>query len=171
MAKITFRFDRKKALETILYLARRISDSDVYGVCKLLYLADKTSLQKYGRFIFGETYSALKAGATPSHAYNLLEEARIQPQNGLGVQGNNIITSRDADLDHFSKSDLECLNQVISVWGNVPNWSRGNAAHDEAYQKAWGKKGMKNSVPITIESIAEMFPDSDDLIDYLANSG
>jgi uncharacterized phage-associated protein len=170
MAKLSFRFDQAKALETILYLSHRISDSDVYGICKLLYLADKTSLQKYGRFIFGETYSALKAGATPSHAYNLLKEASVNPISGLEVQGDNIITFRDANLDYFSKSDIECLDQVIDVWGNVPNWSRGQAAHDNAWEKAWANKGDKGSVRIPVESIAELLDDSGDLLKYLTNS-
>jgi len=60
MAGITFQFNRIKAIEAILYLANKVSDSDIYGICKLLYLVDKTCLEKYGRFIFGETYCAMK---------------------------------------------------------------------------------------------------------------
>ena len=53
-ASITFQFNQTKAIESLLYLAKEVSDSDIYGICKLLYLADKTSLEKYGRFFFGE---------------------------------------------------------------------------------------------------------------------
>jgi uncharacterized phage-associated protein len=170
MAGITFQFDRAKALETILYLSHRISDSDIYGICKLLYLADKTSLEKYGRFIFGETYSALKEGSTPSHAYDLLKEASKNPISGLEVKGIQVISHRDADLDFFSESDIECLEQIIKIWGSVPNWSRGQATHDEAWKKAWDKRAGKGSVKIPVESIAELFDNYDDLIEYLSNS-
>ena len=63
-SKIAFDFNEPKAIETILYLANRISHSFKYRICKMVYLADKTSLEKYGRLIFGESYSAMKEGAT-----------------------------------------------------------------------------------------------------------
>lgn len=170
MVGITFQFDRKKAIETILYLAKRISDSDIYGTCKLLYLADKTCLEKYGRFIFGESYCAMEQGATPSNAYDLLKEVSQTPINELEVEGNQIIAKRNADLKYLSESDVECLNQIISIWGKVPNWSRRDAAHDNAWKTAWDKRGAKRSVKIPVESIAELFDDSDDLIKYLSNT-
>ena len=170
MVNISFQFDRKKAIETIIYLANRVSDSDIYGICKLLYLADKTSLEKYGRFVFGETYCAMKAGATPSKAYDLLKEATKTNVEGLTRDGDHVIATRDSNLGYFSESDIECLDQVINVWGKSPNWSRRDATHDGAWKKAWDNRGGKGSVPILIESIAELFDDSEDLISYLSNS-
>jgi uncharacterized phage-associated protein len=167
---ITFQFNRKKAIETILYLSPRITDSDIYGICKLLYLADKTHLEKYGRFIFGETYCAMKNGATPSNVYDLLKESSEEPSTDLEIKGHQVIALRDANSDYLSETDIECLDQVISVWGKVPNWQRKDAAHDNAWEKAWKKRGDKGSFPIPVESIAELFDDSDDLIAYLSNS-
>lgn len=63
MENIKFIFDSKKATETIIYLAKRISNPSVYGICKLLYLSDKINLERYGRFIFGEAYYAMEGGA------------------------------------------------------------------------------------------------------------
>jgi uncharacterized phage-associated protein len=170
VVNITFQFDRKKAIETVLYLANRVKDSDIYGICKLLYLVDKTCLEKYGRFIFGETYCAMKEGPTPSNAYDLLKEASKKPLDELQVKGIQVIALRDADLEYLSESDIECLNQIVDVWGKVPNWSRRDAAHDDAWKKAWEKRGNKHSVKIPIESIAELLADSDDLINYLLNA-
>lgn len=170
MAHITFRFNPQKALESILYLTPKISDSDVYGICKLLYLADKTSLEKYGRFIFGESYCAMEKGATPSNVYDLLKESTITPLDELEVRGNQVTARRDANLEYLSESDIECLDQVINIWGKSPNWARRDAAHDAAWKKAWDKRGGKGSVGIPVESIAELFDDSDDLITYLSNS-
>ena len=169
MNNIAFQFNRQKSIETILYLSRRISDSDIYGICKLLYFADKTHLEKYGRFIFGETYCAMQKGATPSNAYDLLKEARDKPFAELEINGHQVIALRDANLDYLSESDKECLDQVISVWGNVPNWERKISAHDSAWEEAWERRGDKESVTIPVESIAQLFDDSDDLIEYLSN--
>lgn len=171
MTNITFQFNKTKAIETILYLAPKVSDSDIYGICKLLYLVDKTSLEKYGRFVFGETYVAMEEGATPSGAYDLLKDAAQTPNSEIRIEGNNIIPLREPDLGYLSESDVECLDQIINVYGKVPNWRRAIDAHDEAWKKSWDKRGNRKSVRIPIENIAELLANSDDLIDYLSNRG
>jgi len=167
MSSITFMFNRSKAIETILYLANKISNPDKYGICKLLYLADKLSLSNYGRFIFGESYVAMEEGATPSKSYDLLKDAAVKAIGGLKVEGNKVIALRESNLDSLSESDIECLNQIIEKYGCHPK-SGGRDAHDAAWQRSWNKRGLKRSVKIPVESIAELFPDSDDLISYLS---
>ena len=171
MANITFQFNQTKAVETILYLAPKVSDSNIYGICKLLYLVDKTSLEKYGRFIFGESYFAMKGGPIPSNAYDLLKQVAKAPVYGLKVEGNQVVPLRNPDLDYLSESDIECLDQIISVYGKVPNWLRARDVHDDAWQESWHKRGRKRSVIMPIESIVELLADSVDLADYLSNHG
>jgi len=163
MSSITFMFNRSKAIETILYLANKISNPDKYGICKLLYLADKLSLSNYGRFIFGESYVAMEEGATPSKSYDLLKDAAVKAIGGLKVEGNKVIALRESNLDSLSESDIECLNQIIEKYGCHPK-SGGRDAHDAAWQRSWNKRGLKRSVKIPVESIAELFPDSGDLV-------
>lgn len=171
MANITFQFDRTKAIEVLLYLAQKVSVPNVYGICKMLYLADKASLEKYGRFLFGDSYVAMKEGGTPSNVYDLLKRLRREPTTELKVDGNLVIALRQADLDHLSESDIECLNQTIDKYGKPANWSdRKRACHDDAWQMAWNRRGISGSTPITVESIAELFDDSEDLLNYLSNA-
>lgn len=167
MSDVEFQFDRAKAIETILYLVQRVSDADIYGICKLLYLVDKTSLEKYGRFIFGDSYVAMKEGPVPSNAYDLLKEAAKEPVNGLKVEENQVLSQRNPDLDRLSQSDVECLDQVVEMYGRVPNWKRGRDVHDEAWNQTWKKRGSKKGVKIPVESIAQMLSDSEELLDYL----
>jgi uncharacterized phage-associated protein len=170
MAKIQFTFNRQKAIEVILYLIPRIKTPDKYGICKILYLADKTCLEKYGRFLFGETYWALKQGATPSNVYDLLKELEETNSKDIKVEGNEVQALRKPKLDWLSKSDIDCLDTIIDLFGNVPNWKRREEAHDDAWKKNWDKRGDKNSVPIPVEDIAEFLEDSEDIINYLNNS-
>jgi len=167
MVSITFEFNQTKAVEAILYLANKRNDSGIYVICKLLYLADKCSLEKYGRFIFGDSYAAMERGATPSHAYDLLKEAVKEPVNWIKFEGNKVIPLREPNLDCLSQSDIECLEQIIKT----PHWRMIKDTHDDAYQKSWNNRGNNKSAPIPIESIAELFADSADLIDYLSNVG
>lgn len=170
MSKIQLVFNKKKAIEVILYLIPRIKTADVYGICKLLYLADKTSLEKYGRFIFGESYWALQEGATPSSVYDFLKEIANEPSKELKISGNAVIALRKPKMDWLSKSDIECLNKIIDIYGDVPNWKRRQDAHDDAWKKNWELRGDKNSSPIPIEDIAEILECPDDIIEYLYNS-
>jgi hypothetical protein len=163
----TDEFDRTKAIEAILYLANRLKSPDKYIICKRLYLADKCSLEKYGRFIFSESYCAMGQGATPSNSYDLLKEAIYKTVDGIGVNGNQVIPLRDARLDYLSQSDIECLDQAINIH---PSRLKQDT-HDDAWQKSWNNRGEKKSSPIPIESIAELFANSDDLLDYLSNVG
>ena len=171
MTNIAFQFNRRKAIEAILYLVPRVSESDIYGICKLLYIMDKASLEKYGRFVFGESYAAMPEGATPSHAYNLLTRARRSSVGGIEVQQDHqVIALREPDLGYLSESDVECLDETISAFGRASYQDRKKEAHDPAYCRAWDTRGRKRSVPIPVESIAELFANADDLVDYLSNS-
>ena len=168
--KITLKFDEPKAIETILYLSNRITESCRYTICKMLYLADKVSLGKYGRFIFGESYSAMGQGATPSKAYDLLKQIAEEPIDELRVKGNAVIPLRDANLNHLSESDIECLDQTITIYDKDTPKMRTDA-HDAAWEEAWDNRGSKRSADIAIQNIAKTLTDSKDLIAYLTNRG
>jgi len=168
-SRMTFDFDEPKAIETMLYLANRVSPSDKYKICKMLYLADKTCLEKYGRFIFGESYWAMQEGATPSKSYDLLKQIAEERTEGLRVEGNVVIPLREANLDYLSESDIECLDYTIGIYDEDPVKMHRDA-HDDAWGKAWGSRDDKASVGMSIRSIAKTVADPEDLIDYLTNS-
>lgn len=169
MNSITFKFNQAKAVETVLYLVHRISAPDVYSICKLLYLSDKLSLENFGRFICNESYYAMEQGSTPSNTYDLLKRARRSPINGIKVEKNAVIALRPPDLDQLSESDIECLDKIIDKYEPAP-YKKHDDAHDVAWQKNWDSRGNKKSKRIAIEDIAELFPDTEDLISYLSNS-
>ncbi len=160
-------FNSKKAIEAILYLANRISNHDKYGICKLLYFADKLSLENYGRFIYGESYCAMEDGATPSKAYDLIK----RKQKDFKLDKHLIVPSRDADIKYFSKSDLKCLDKIIELFGDKGWRERYDAAHDEAYHEAWNRRGTSGRVDMPVESIAQRLSNGDALVNYLVNCG
>lgn len=162
-------FDQEKAIEAIIYIAQRYKTPEVYAICKLLYLADKESLENYGRFIFSESYCAMEQGAVPSKAYDLLKLARHQNVGGIEVSGNDVAVSRDSNFDFFSASDLECLNRIIEKFNGLSGRALFNAAHDNAWEVNWKRRENSGSVPIPINDIARELRDSDNLIEYISN--
>ena len=169
MSDITFEFNRQKAIEAIVYLAERITDPTFHSINKLLYFADKTSLERYGRFISGDDYCAMELGPVPSKTYDLMKQGAHTKEHGFEVKGYHVIPLREPDLDWFSESDIECLDKSIQMYGSVPFWKRKQDSHDQAWQKAWAARGDTSSVPIKVELIAEQLEHAEDLIHYLAN--
>jgi len=168
MSDLSFTFDQSKAVETILYLANRINKPRYHNITHLIYFADKTSLERYGRFIFGDDYYAMQYGPVPTCAYNMLKESEwTDKYDFVAEQPPNISPKRDADLDYFSESDLECLDLVIELYNSEPFWKIKKDSHDEAYAKAWDERGIDRSARMSIESIVSLLQDPDELLVFL----
>lgn len=175
----SFRFQPDKALEAILYVVSK-AHTDKYKTLKILYLADKLHLQRYGRFISGDYYHALKSGPTPMASYDLIQFAagkkdrcqvdgvRESLKAGGLLNRNNLQVLREPDLDVFSDSDIECLDEVISMLDGVPAHRKHAPIWDDVHDAAWKEVWERNkNGPISIEIIASQFPNSEELIEFL----
>jgi len=167
-------FDPDKAIEAIIYVASRVG-GDLYTTLKLLYLADKLHLHRYGRFVFGDEHYALPHGPVPQGAYDLIKFVRndggtmshlehTPARDAFAVEGNTIRPLRQADEMAFSVSDEECMSEVIAEFGKE-NFNRLKAAtHDDAYNATGHCKR------ITPAAIATMADNPAALIQHLADS-
>ncbi len=175
MSNIEFEFKHPKAMEAILYIANsdKVTDTTFMRVLKLLYLADKTSLESWGRFIFGDTYYAMKHGPVPTNAYDIMKDARDEDayHSDFEVSGGYTIQpNRKANIEKLSESDTECLDQVIASYGRLPVWQLRDITHDDAYKVIWAAAGEDGSTPIPLERIISEFDDADELLDYLQHA-
>ncbi len=159
-----FNFDPEKATEALLYVAAR-TGGDMYVTLKLLYLADKCHLHRFGRFIFGDQYYALPHGPVPDGAYGIVKRAR-QPEGALSFKlvGNQIVPSREADADAFSASDLECLDEAIRDFGRLSFSEIKQLTHDAAYRATTANGAM------AVSAIAAMADDPVALLQHLAEA-
>ena len=165
-----FTFDAPKAIQAILYVANRLRPpADMYWVLKSIYFADKCHLHRYGRFIFGDRYVAMRHGPVPSGAYDLFKIARGEGpllqcpgvRSAFSMDGNHVIPFVDANPDVFSESDLECLDEGIKECRDLSFGELKAKSHDEAWQSSDENDEM------TIESIAALAPDKETLLEYL----
>lgn len=163
-----FEFDMHKTVEAILYIIKRTPMPTFMSVAKLLYFADKTSLEAYGGFITGDTYVAMQHGPVPSNTYDIMREARDTNEFGFEVVYNHHLRAlRDANLDELSESDVQCLQVVIDAYGKFPTWQLRELSHDDAWKSTWLEAGERGSTPIPVERIAATLDNSEALIDYL----
>jgi len=80
-------FDREKAIEATLFMAKLLPNPTKHSISKMFYLADKLHLQEYGRLICGDRYIAMEYGPVPSAIYDMMKVAagqgRIDPDTHL----------------------------------------------------------------------------------------
>lgn len=172
------RFDAEKAIEAILYVASKAPIPDLYHVGKVLYYADRIHLERYGRQITGDKYTAMKNGPVASGTYDILKtgnEDRALYQSCpcnkdlvkaafrlLGEQDEyRVVAKRDYDADFFSKSDIKCINEAIELVGRMSFRTLNDFSHDEVWSSA------NQNDEISLEVIAKHCKDGDLLVEYL----
>lgn len=171
------RFDSEKALEAILYVASRAPIPDIYHVGKILYFADRLHLERYGRLISGDNYSAMKDGPVADNAYDIIKIARGDGRyipNGCDVDtirstlsvsdgrgGHRVRALRPVDDDAFSDSDIACINEALEIYGRMSFGEIRRISHDNVWESA------NENGDIPLEVLAASCEDGEKLIAYL----
>ena len=168
-----FKFDPEKALQVILWIAKRVKSPNFHTISKIAYFADREHLQKYGRQICGDTYVAMKHGPVPSGIYDMLKAVRgdgyspieDEAKDAFDVVGpHNVLPKRDADPDFFSESDIECLGWAVKTYGRKSFSELTKASHDTAWERA----GANDLIDIT--AIIKTLPNAKELLEHLEGS-
>lgn len=156
-------FDEEKALATMLYLASKRGQINFYALVKTVYFADKRHLQRWGRTITGDRYVRMVYGPVPSAVYDMLKSVRGDRdwRNDLSpymkIEGNIVAPLAQPDLDQFSESELEVLDEAFNEYGHMNFGELKAASHDAAYNKS-------DAFYMDEEDLAE---DDPDLIAYM----
>ena len=164
---VSFRFSVKKAVEAILYIAQQVPDT--YCLLKIMYLADKRHLGKYGRFMCGDRYVAMRLGPVPSGAYDIIKYVRgdgvfsVQEpvKQAFRLQGHDVVPLREPDLRVLSASEIACIDETLRECASLSWRELKRRSHDKAYDKA----GRNDD--IAAEDIAGTLPGADLLVSYL----
>jgi len=172
-------FDPAKAVAAVGYLVSATHET-LYPLMKMMYLADKLHLERYGRFIAGDSYAAMRKGPVPSATYDLMKCARgecVDVEGGelakraFEYRDDHEVRNRvEPDLSELSPSDVDCLNEVIRLHEKFGKWAIRDMSHDEAWKKSrsWIRFGSSTSMPI--ETIAESLTDGSEVLEHLRDS-
>lgn len=174
-------FSPERAVEALIYLARRLQAPTLHEVLKLRYFADKLHLSRYGFFASGDNYSAMQFGPVGSATYDLLKAAggrvnQFTPptfitavQGALVVNGAAVSPLREERLERLSAAELECLDSALEAYGNLPFEERTTISHDDAYEKAWAAAQVASafSGDIGIDDVAETLENSEVVLSYI----
>jgi uncharacterized phage-associated protein len=165
-------FDRDKALEVIVFIAKHLEYPTLHSVSKMLYLADKIHLQDYGRLICGDKYIAMEYGPVPSAIYNMMKVAGKRSTIDVDcdeiileaievINDRSVKARRDCNMDMLSESEVECLKKTIDEYGSKTFGQLTDITHDEAWNSAF-----QNNT-ISIEAIAMTLPNASEILNYI----
>lgn len=159
----------KKATQALNYLARK-KDGKINKMkaIKLIYLADRLHLRKYGRPIIGDEYWAMKLGPVGSHTKRAAEldvpdsflsyaQKYIQPTDN---KKQSFVSLKLADTNVFSKTDLECLESVYSAFGDKDQFELAELSHQYPEWKKHEKEINTGKKRVAM-SYSDFFADGD----------
>lgn len=160
----------KKATQALNFFAvKKDGRINKMKAIKLIFLADKLHLRKYGRPIIGDSYLAMKFGPVGSQTKNVAELSDRLPKEISSYARKYIKPTLDkqtftsinvADLDIFSKTDIECLTLVNEEFSDKDQFELAEITHKypEWYKhKKILDSGKKKSVEM---SYSDFFLDS-----------
>lgn len=184
---VKFNFDIDKAIAAATHItSQNIPEPTIGKVFKLLFLADKEHLVRYGRPIMGDRYSAMKDGPVPSKLYDLVKEAKVRPLTpsakklaaGFTIEKKSdehakMIARSPIDRTQLSKSDVAVLDDIVRRYGRMTFSQLRDLTHGApAYTKVW-KGDESTSIPMRFEDFFENDPNAvqgakDEMLDNYA---
>ena len=175
MAVAPIRFDPKRAIELVLYVANKLRYPTFHSVSKILYFADREHLSRYGSLLSGDSYVAMKHGPVPSEIYNLLKaaagrrESWISPryfevtEKTIKVENNYRLRAlRAPNIDLLSASQRECLDASLRKNGRLSFDRLTAKSHDAAW------KSTDENETIDVRTIARTLRNARDVLAYLS---
>lgn len=145
-------FDKEKAIEMVLYIitliynTKRTADPAYIRILKLIYFADKTHLEQYGRTISTDSYVALDNGIVPENIFEMFRDN--EPVDAFKIEHTNVIALRLANTDLLSESDIKVMKRIVELYDPLPTWHLYHLSRDGAWAKTIANGG-RASVDMT----------------------
>lgn len=149
------RFDERKATEAASFLLDlRGGRMHYIKLIKLLYLADRTALLRWGAPITTDRFVSMEHGPVVSNIFNLITKdvsKRIWSQVISDPFGDDEIELRKkTSFDHLSRAEEKLLSDIFSEYGHRNRWE---LIHDVMHKLPEWRDPGNSSIPIKIREI------------------
>lgn len=153
-------FSEVRVAQMAAYLINKSGGTMNYlKLMKLLYLADRESMDRHGDPISGDHMVSMPKGPVLSQTYDLIKgggdnpdegwEAWIADQSNYAVASRRPYAARD-EFDELSDADLEILNKVWGQFGHMNQYHLVEYTHDNCSE--WVNP-FGSSFPIAPEAV------------------
>ncbi len=132
-------FDYQKGTQAINFFSRKTENKkeNKMKVIKLIWLADRYHIRKYGRPIIGDEYIAMPLGPVGSGIKDIAEATEFSPEAELDyskkfikpVGKYEVQSLSTVDMDVFSETDIEALNFAYEHFGDESSFDLSKLAH------------------------------------------
>lgn len=125
-------FSKETTVQALAYLVRNSGQGlSKLVLLKLVYLADRYHLRKYGRTILGDRYFAMQYGPVASKTKNVIEgglrdeyaaryvRVDMIPHKPRGFQFVSAVGNEP--LDWISETEAEALDAALKIWRTCDN--------------------------------------------------
>jgi len=149
--------DIQRIKAVLLYILNKMPESsrDVYHIVKAAYYAQQYHFARYASRIYVDDIKALQFGPVPSLIYNVLKVARgdSQPYKfcddrllarlSASIECRNewFYATDEPDMDHLSKSNVECLDDAIKHVSKMGFGEIKNKTHGREWSRAFHNDG------------------------------
>lgn len=140
---LRFQFNEKKGVEALTYIASKWPGVTAFFAAKVLFFAEKQHLNRYARPIVGDTFIAMPNGPVPSTLYDFIKGRLDQAgdpeaiMTALLIERDpypRVVARRAPDHNALSLSDIECLDEAITLCRERGFGALSNLTHQE---RAW----------------------------------
>lgn len=158
-------YNPRKAAQTVAFFAIKtgVSAINVLKVMKLVYLADRESIARYGFPILDERRVSMRNGPVNSITYDYIK-GEVPPEYDCGWgdyvadrAGHDVgLTRADItidELDELSDAEIETLEAVWSKFGGMDQWSLVRYTHDAENVPEWNDPKGFGSRTIPLDSL------------------
>lgn len=130
-ASIRFSFNEAKAAEAAAVLLQSAGGKMPYmRLIKLMYLADRESLHRFGRPIVGGRYVAMKYGPVLSE---VLDEAKHEISGAwrtvIQREGYNVALRQQPKIVLLSEAEISILKETADLFCRLDQWAISDVTH------------------------------------------
>ena len=178
MQKVDFNYNYKKAVQTLNHFALRQGGAiNKMKALKLIYLADRYHLRKYGRLITNDTYFAMAYGPVPSAVKDIAErnvllgkmESKYSQKYIAQIDKRHYRSKEPVENKVFSQSDIEALDIVWEKYGHCDEFELAALTHKyPEWKKHERALDMSPRIQMALEDLFENLDNSEDDIYVLS---
>jgi hypothetical protein len=168
---VEFKLEWNKALAAITFLAAHDVPALSKGkLCKLVFLADKYHLVRFGRTVTGDCYYAIPNGPVPSAILTRLDALEEHRDDQLGpllqldttYAYPRISAKQPVGMENLSDSDILALQRTLELFGGLTFDELRDLTHGmPAYDKAWENRG---NCKRSLMAFEDFFEDDDEAV-------
>lgn len=162
-------------VQSLYRILSALGPTDKLKIVKLLFLADKHHLTKYGRTITGDEYYAMKHGPIGSLAMDILNcnefvlgaEEREYIKRLFTHKGNafEVIEHSRFKYNFLSETDIESIDYIITKFGKKGTYQLRDYTHQYPEWKQYKDdltSGRVKRVPLSFDELFSILPDNRD---------